>query len=186
MDCSTPGLPSITNSQSLLKLTSIESATPSDHLILCCLLFLLPSIFRSIRVISNESALHIRWPKYWSFSFSISPPNEYSGLISFKMDWLDLLANQGSLKILLQYRSSKASILQHSAFFILQLSHRYTTTGKTMSLTRIFVGSQACFLKYYLGLSLLFLQGASVFNFVAAVIIHSDFGAHIFLMIDFK
>ena len=141
MDCSTPGLPSITNSQSLLKLTSIESATPSDHLILCCLLFLLPSIFPSTRVFSNESVLHIRWPKYWSFSFSISPPNEYSGLISFKMDWLDLLANQGSLKILLQYRSSKASILQHSAFFILQLSHPYMTTGKTIALTRqTFVG----------------------------------------------
>ena len=114
---------------------------PSIHLILCCPLLLLPSIFPSIRVFSNESALGIRWPKYWSFSFSISPSNEYSGLMSFKMDWLDLLAVQGTLKSLLQHHSSKASILHHSAFFIVQLSHPYMITGKTIALTRwTFVG----------------------------------------------
>ena len=113
----------ITNSRSLLKLTSIESVKPSNHLILCHPLLLLPSTFPSIRVFSDESVLCIRWPKYWSFSFSISPSNEYSGLISFRMDWLDLLAIQGTLKSLLQHHSSKASILQHSAFFIVQLSH---------------------------------------------------------------
>ena len=114
---------------------------PSDHLILCHPLLLLPSIFPSIRVFSNESALCIRWPKYWSFSFSISPSNEYSGLISFRMDWWDLLAVQGALKSLLQHHSSKASILQHSAFFTVQLSHPYMTTGKTIALTRrTFVG----------------------------------------------
>ena len=116
---------SITNSWSLLKLMSIVSVMPSNHLILCHPLLLLPSIFPSIRVFSNESVLHIRWPKYWSFSFSISPSNEYSGLISFRMDWLDLLAAQGTLKSLLQYHSSKASILQCSAFFIVQHSHDY-------------------------------------------------------------
>ena len=132
---------SITNSQSLLKPMSIVSVMPSNHLILCCPLLLLPSIFPSIRVFSNESALHIMWPKYWSFSFSISPSNEYSGLISFKMDWFDLLAVQGTLKSFLQHHSSKASILWHSAFFIVQLSHPYITTGKTIALTRrIFVG----------------------------------------------
>ena len=114
---------------------------PSNHLILCHPLLLLPSIFLSVRVFSNESALHIRWPKYWSFSFSITPSNEYSGLISFRMDWLDLLAVQGTLKSLLQHHSSKASILRHSAFFIVQLSHPYMTTGKTIALTRrTFVG----------------------------------------------
>ena len=114
---------------------------PSNHLILCHPLLLLPSIFPSIRVFSNESALRIRWPKYWSFSFSISPSSGYSGLISFRMDWLDLLAVQGTLKSLLQHRSSKASILWHSAFFIVQLSHPYMTTGKTTALTRqTFVG----------------------------------------------
>ena len=114
---------------------------PSDHLILCCPLLLLPSIFPSIRFFSSESALHIRWPKYWSFSFNISPSNEHSGLISFRMDWLDLLAVQETLKSLLQHHSSKASILQHSAFFIVQLSHPYMTTGKTIALTRwTFVG----------------------------------------------
>ena len=116
---------SITNSRSLLKLMSIESVMPPNHLILCCPFLLPPSIFSSIRVFSNESVLHIRWPKYWSCSFSISPSNEYSGLISFRMDWLDLLAVQGTLKSLLQYHSSKASILQHSACFIVQLSHPY-------------------------------------------------------------
>ena len=132
---------SITNSQSLPKLMSIESGMPFNHLILCCPLLLLPSIFPSIRVFSNESVLHIRWPKYCSFSFNISPSNEHSGLISFRMDWLDLLAVQGTLKSLLQHHSSKASILWCSAFFIVQLSHPYMTTGKTMALKRwSFVG----------------------------------------------
>ena len=135
MDWSTPGLPSITNSQSLLKRMSFESVMPSNHLILCRPLLLPPSIFLSIRVISNEPLLCIRWPKYWSFSFSISPSNEYSGLISFKMDWLDLLAVQGTLKSLLQHHSSKTSILRPSAFFIVQLSHPYVTTEKTIALT---------------------------------------------------
>ena len=115
---------------------SIESVIPSSHLILCCPLLLLPSIFPSIRVFSNQSGLHIRWPKYWSFSFNISPSSEYSGLISFRMDWLDLLAVQGTLKSLLQHHSSKASVLQHSAFFIVQFSHPYMTTGKTIAFTR--------------------------------------------------
>ena len=115
---------------------SIESVMPSNHLILCYPLFLLLSIFPSIRIFSNESALRIRWPKYWSFSFSISPFNEHPGLISFRMDWLDLLAVQGTLKSLLQHHSSKASILRHSAFFIVQLSHPYMTTGKIIALTR--------------------------------------------------
>ena len=120
---------------------SIESVMPSSHLILCRPLLLLPSIFISIMVFSNESALHIRWPKYWSFSINISPSNEYSGQISFRMDWLDLLAVQGTVKSLLQHHSSKASILQRSTFFIVQLSHPYMTTGKTIALTRqTFVG----------------------------------------------
>ena len=132
---------SITNSQSLLKLMSIESVMPSNHLIFCHPLLLPPSIFPSIRVFSNESVLCIMWPKYWHFSFSISPSNEYSGLISFRMDWLDLLAVQGTLKSLLQHCSSKASILWRSAFFIVQLSHPYMPTGKTIALTRwTFVG----------------------------------------------
>ena len=127
---------SITNSQSLLRLMSIESVMPSNHLIFCHPLLLLPSIFPSIRVFSNETALCIKWPKYWSFSFNISPSSEYSGLISFRMDWLDLLAVQGTLKSLLQYHSSKASILQCSAFFIVQFSHPYMTTRKIIALTR--------------------------------------------------
>ena len=127
---------SITNSWSPPKLMSIESVMPSNHLLLCRPLLLLPSIFPRIRVFSNESALHIRWPKYWSFSFNISPSNEHSGLISFRIDWLDLLAVQGTLKSLLQHHSSKASILWHSAFFIVQLSHPYMTTRKTIALTR--------------------------------------------------
>ena len=127
---------SITNSRSSLRLTSIESVMPSIHLILCRPLLLLPSIFPSIRVFSNESALHIRWLKYWSFSFSISPSKEHPGLISFKMDWLDLLAVQGTLKSLLQHHSSKALILQCSAFFIVQLLHPFMTTGKNIALTR--------------------------------------------------
>ena len=132
---------SITNSWSLPKLTSIESVMPSNHLILCRPLLLLPSIFPSIRVFSNKSALHIRWTKYWHFSFSVSPSNEHPGLISFRMDWLDLLAVQGTLKSLLQHHSSKASIPRCSAFFTVQLSHPYMTTGKTIALTRrTFVG----------------------------------------------
>ena len=132
---------SITNSQSLLKLMSIELVMPSNHLILCHSLLLPPSIFPSIRVFSNESLLHIRWTKYWNFSFSISPSKEYSELIAFRMDWLYLLAVQGTLKSLLQHHSSKASILRCSVFFILQLSHPYMTTRKTIALTRhTFVG----------------------------------------------
>ena len=127
---------SITNSQSLLKLTSIKSVMPSNHIILSHPLLLLPSIFSSIRVFSNESVLHIRWPKYWSFNFSISHSNEYSRLVSFRTDWLDRLASQGTLKSLLPHHSSKASILRCSAFFVLQLSHPYMTTGKTIALTR--------------------------------------------------
>ena len=128
---------SFTNSQSLLKLTSIKLVMPSNHLILCRPLFLLPSVCPSIRVFSNESVLYNRWPKIWSFSFSISPSNEHPGLIFFKMDWLDLLAVQGILKSLLQHHSSKASIIQHSAFFTVQLSHPYMITGKTRALTRL-------------------------------------------------
>ena len=132
---------SITNSRSLLKLMSIESVMSSNHLILCLPLLLPLSIFPSISVFSNESVLHIRWPKYWSFSFSTSPSNEYSGLISFRMDWLDLPAVQGTLKSLLQHHSSKASILWCSAFFIIQLLHPFMTTGKAIALTRrTFVG----------------------------------------------
>ena len=133
---------SITNSQSLLKLMSVELVMPSKHLILCHPLLLLSSVFSNIRVFFNESALPIRWPKYWSFSFSISPFDEYSGLISFRMDWLDLLAVQGTPKSLLQRHSSKPSILRRSAFFIVQLSHPYMTTGKTIALTKwTFVGN---------------------------------------------
>ena len=127
---------SITKSHSLLKFMSIEPVMPSNHHIFCCPLLLPPSIFPSIRVFSNETVLRIRWPKYWSFSFSISPSSEYSGLISFRMDWLDLLAVQGTLKSLFLHHSSKASILQRSAFFIVQLSYPYMTTGKTKALTR--------------------------------------------------
>ena len=133
---------SITNSQSPPKPMSTESVVmPSNHFILCCPLLLLPSVFPSIRVFSNESTLHMKWPEYWSFSFNISPSNEHPGLISFRMDWLDLLAVQGTLKSLLQHHSSKASILRCSAFFIVQLSHPYMTTRKTIALTRwTFVG----------------------------------------------
>ena len=141
MACSTPDFLSIINAQSLLKLMSIELVMLSNHLILCRPLFLLPSIFSSIRVFSNESALRTRWPKYSRFSFSISPSNDYSGLISFRLDWLDLLAVQGTLQSLVQHHSYKASILQHSIFFIVQLPHAYMTTGKTIALTRwTFVG----------------------------------------------
>ena len=137
---------STTNSRSLVKLMSIESVMPSNHLILCRPLLLLPSTFPRIRVFSNKSVLHIRWPKYWSFSFNISPSNEYSGLISLMTDWLDLPAVQGTLKSLLQHHSSKASILWHAAFFIVQLSHSYMTTGKTTPLTRqTFAGTVSAF-----------------------------------------
>ena len=138
---------------------SIELVMPSSHLILCHPLLLLPSIFPSIRVFSNESVLHIRWPKYWSSSFSISPSNEYSGLISFRMDWMDLLAVQGTFKNLLQHHSSKVSILWQSAFFIVQISHPYVTTGKTIALTRwTFVGKvMSLFLKILSRLVIVFL-----------------------------
>ena len=127
---------SITNSRSLLKLMSVELVMPSNHLILCHPLLLLPPIPTSIRVFSNESTLRMRWPKYWSFSFSISPSNEHQGLISFRMGWLDVLAVRGTFKSLLQHHSSKASIFRHSAFFTVQLSHPYMTTGKTIAMTR--------------------------------------------------
>ena len=133
MNCSTPGLPV---HHHILEFTSFKSVMPSSHLILCCPLFLLPSIPPSIRVFSNESTLPMRWPNYWSFSFSIIPSKEHPGLISFRMDWLDLLAVQGTLRSLLQHHSSKASILRSSAFFIVQLSHPYLTTGKTIALTK--------------------------------------------------
>ena len=141
MDRSTPGHPVHQQLPEFTQLMFIESVMPSNHLLLCHPLLLLPSIFPSIRVFSNESALRIRWPKYLTFSFNISPSNEHSGLISFRMDWLDLPAVQGTLKSLLQHHSSKASILQHSAFFTVQLSHPRMTTGKTIALTRrTFVG----------------------------------------------
>ena len=141
MNRSTPVSLSITNSQSSPKLMCIESVMSSSHLIPCRSLLLLPPIPPSIRVFTNDSTLRIRWPKYWSFSHSISPSNEHPGLVSFRMDWLDLLAVQGTLKSLLQHHSSKASVLQHSAFFTVQLSHSYMTTGKTIALTRwTFVG----------------------------------------------
>ena len=141
MNHSTPGLPVHHQLPGPPKPMSIESVMPSNHFILCCPLLLLPSIFPSITIFSNESAFHIRWPKYWSLSFNISPSNEHPGLISFRMDWLDVLEVQGTLKSLLQHQSSKASILQCSAFFIVQLSYPYVITGKTIALTRwTFVG----------------------------------------------
>ena len=170
---------SITNSQSLLKLMSIKLVMPSNHLILCHLLLLSPLIFPSIRVFSNESVLHIRWPKYWSFNFSISPSNGYSGLISLRMDWLDLLAVQGTLKSLLQHHSSKASILRRSAFFIVQFSHPYMTTRKIIALTRwTFFGKVMSLLFNMLSRLVItfFSNEQASFNFMAAVIICSDFG----------
>ena len=143
---------------------SIQLVMPSNHLILCHPLLLPPSVFPSIRIFSNELAFRIRWPEYWRFSFNISPSNEYSALISFRQDWFDLLAVQGTLKSLLQHYSSKASVLWHSAFFMLQLSHLYMTTRKTIALTiQTFVGRCLCFLICCLGLSQLFSQGSSVF-----------------------
>ena len=164
---------------SLLKLMSIELVMPPNHLILCRLLLLLPSVLPSIRVFSNESALHIRWPKYLSFSFSISPSNEYSGLIFFRMDWLDLLAVQGTIKNLLQHHSSKASSLQHSTFFIVQLSHPYMTTGKTIALTRwTFVGKVMSLLFNMLSRFVIaFISRSKCLNFMVAVTLCSDFGA---------
>ena len=152
---------------------------PSYHLIFCHLFLLLPSVFPSIRVFSNESALHIRWPKYWSFSFSISPSNEYSGLISFRVDWFGLLAVQGTLKSLLQHYSSKASILQCSAFFTVQLSHPYMTTGKAIALTRwTFIGKVMSVLFNILSrLVITFLSWSKRLNFMATVTICSNFGA---------
>ena len=152
-----------------------ELVIPSNHLILCHPLLLLPSIFPSIRVFSNHSVLSIRWPKYWSFSFSISPSNEYSGLISFRMDRLNLLAVQGTLKNLFQHHSSKASILQHSAFFIVQLSHPYTTTGKTTALT--FVGKVMSLLFSMLSRLVITFLPRKFLNSMAAITICSDFGA---------
>ena len=172
MDCQAPL--SSTVSQSLLKHMSIKSVMLSNHLILCRRLLLLPSVFPSIRGFSSELALHIRWPKYWSFRFSISPSNEHSRLISFRTDWLDLLAVQGTLKSLLQHHSSKASILWCSALFMAQLSHPYVTTGKAVVLTRQIFASEVIsllFLILCLGLSQLSFQGTSVFNFMAAVTI---------------
>ena len=156
---------SITKSWSSPKLLSIESVMPSSHLILCRPLLLLPSIFSSIRVFSNESTLCMRWPEYWRFSFSINPSNEYPGLISFRVDWLDLLAVQGTLKSLLQHHSSKASILPCSAFFIIQLSHPYMTTGKTIALTRrTFVGKVMSLIFNMLSrFAKVFFQEASIF-----------------------
>ena len=170
---------SITNSRSLLKLMSTESVMPSNHLILCRPLLFPPSIFPRIRVFSKESGVHIRWPKCWSFSFNISPSNKHSGLISFRMDWLDLLAVQGTLKSLLQHHSSKPSILQCSAFFIVQLSHPYMTTGKTIALTRwTFVGKVMSVPFNMLSrLVITFLPRSKGLNFMAAVTICSGFGA---------
>ena len=154
----------ITNSWSLLKFMSCELVMPSNHLLLCHPLLLLPSVFPSIRVFSNESALHIRWPKYWRFSFSISPFSEYSRLISFKFDWFDLLAVQGTLKSFLHHHSSKVSILWHSAFFIVQLSHSFTTTGKTTALTRrTFVGKVMSLLFNMLSMIITFLPRSKCF-----------------------
>ena len=168
---------SITNSWSLLKLMPIESVMPSSHLILCCPLLLLPSIPPSTRVFTNESTLHMRWPKYWSFSFSISPSNEH--LISFRMDWLDLLAVQGMLKRLLQHHSSKALIFWCSAFFTVQLSHPYMTTGKTIALTRQTLVDKVMSLLFNMlsRLVIVFLLKSKHLNFMAAVTICSDFGA---------
>ena len=172
-----PGFPSFTISQSLLKLMSIESVVLSNHLILCRPHLLLPSVFPSITAFSSESALYIRWPKYWSFSFS--PSNDYSGLISFRIDWLALLAVQGTLKSLLQHHNSKVSILWHSAFFMVQLSHLDMTIGKTIALTiQTFVGKVMSLLFNTLSSFVIaFPPTSNVFNFMVAVTIHSDFGA---------
>ena len=181
MDYSTPDFPAHHQLRSLLKLTSIAPVLPSNHLILCRPLLLPPSIFASIRVFSNKLVLRIRWPKYWSFSFRIRLCNEYSGLISFRIDWFDLLAVQETLKSLLQHHSSKASILRCSAFFIVQLSHPYMTTGKTITLTRqTFVGKVMSLLFNKLSrLVITFLPRSkqASFNFMTAITICRDFGA---------
>ena len=165
MDCSTPGFPVLHYLPDLLKFMSIESVMPSSQLILCRPFLLLPSVFPSIKICSNDSALWVRQPKFWSFRFSISPSNEYSGLISFRADWLDLLAIQGILKHLLQHHSSKASVLWCSPFFIIQLSYPYMTTGKTVTLTRwTFVGKVMSLLFNLLSrLVITFFQVASIF-----------------------
>ena len=170
---------SLTISQSLPKFMSIVSVMPSSHLNFCHPLLLLPSIFPSIRVFSNELVLRIRWPKYWSISFSISPSNEYLGLISFKTDWLDFLAVQGTLKSLLQHHSSKASILQHSAFFMVQLSCQYMRTRKTVALNIQTFVSKVMFLLFNMlsRLVIAFFPRNKSFNFMAVVTIFSDFGA---------
>ena len=180
MDHSTPGLP-VHHQLPELTQTHVHRVIPFKHLILCHPLLLPPSIFPSIRVFSNVSVLCIRWPEYWSFNFSISPSKEYSGLISFRMDWLDLLAVQGILKSLLQYHSSTASILWCSAFFMVQLSHPYMTTGKTIALNRwIFVGRVMPLLFNMLSrLVITFLPRNKCLNFMAVVTICSDFGAQI-------
>ena len=181
MNCSTPGLPVHHQHWSLPKLMSVKSVMSSNHLILCRPLVLLSSIFPSVRVFSNESALHIRWPKYWSFSFNISPSNEHPGLISFRMDWLDLLAVWGALKSLVQHHGSKASILWHSAFFIDQLSLPYMTSGKTIALTRWnFVGkAMSLFFNMLSRLVITFLSRNNhlLISWLPAVTICSDFGA---------
>ena len=171
--------PSITNSWSLFKLIFIKSVMPSNYLIPCCPLFHLPSIFPSIRVFSNESVLHIRWPEYWSFSFSINLSNEYSGLISFRIDWFDLLAIKGTLKSLLHHHSSKASVLQHSTFFMALLSNPYKTTGKTIALARrTFTGKVMSLLFNMLSRFVVtFLPRSKSHNFMAADTICSDSGA---------
>ena len=163
-------------SRSLLKFMSIESVMPSNHLILCGPLLLLLSTFPSIRVFLNELALQIRWPKYWSSDFSISVSNQYSGLISFRIDWFDLLAVQGTLKSLLQHHNSKASILQYSAFFMVQLSHPYMTTGKDTALTiRTFVGKMSLFFNMLSRFVIAFLPRSKCLNFMAVVTVYSDF-----------
>ena len=160
-----PGFPVRHHPSRLLKLLSIESVMPSNHLVLCRPLLLLPSIFLSLRILSNESALHIMWPEYWSFSVSSSPSNEYSGLVSFRIDWFDLLSVQGTLKSLLQHHSSNASIFRHSAFFMVQLSHSYMTNGKTIVLIIwTFVGKVLSLLFNMLSRFVAaFFQGASIF-----------------------
>ena len=170
MNHSTPGLPVHHQLPEFTQCMSIELVMPSNHLILCHPLLLLPSVFPSIRVFSNESALRIRWPKYWSISFNISPSNEHPGLISFRMDWLHLLAVQGTLKSLVQHHSSKASVLRRSAFFIVQLSHPYMTTGKTIALTRwTFVDKVTSLLFNMLSrLVITFLPRSKHLNFMAA------------------
>ena len=181
MNCSTPGLPAHNQLPNLLKLMSIKSLMPSSHLILCRPLLLLLPIPPSIRVFSNESTLRMRWPKYWSFSFNINPSNEHLGLISFRMDWLDLYADQGTLKSLLQHHSSKASILRRSAFLTVQLSHPYMTTGKTIALTRWTIVGKVMSLIFNMlsRLVITFLpRSKRLFNLMAEVTICTNFGAH--------